>query len=88
LYVPPDEPDEPDEEAEEPDEASADDPLELHAATDITIAEQTPAIAVNLPRIASPCLPGRERPARRSLDTNLLQLKPASSISYNNHLNL
>jgi hypothetical protein len=56
LYVPPDEPDEPDEEAEEPDGASADDPLELHAATDITIAEQTPAIAVNLPRIASPCL--------------------------------
>ena len=43
----------------EPDEelagASADDPLELHAATDITIAEQTPAIAVNLPRIVSPC---------------------------------
>jgi hypothetical protein len=54
LYVPP--ADEPDEEAEEPDEASADDPLELHAATDITIAEQTPAIAINLPRITSPCL--------------------------------
>jgi hypothetical protein len=66
LYVPP--ADEPDEEAEEPDEVSADDPLELHAATDITIAEQTPAIAVNLPRIASPCLRVVNVGVRRVLD--------------------